>query len=104
MKLLGYSSMKPTGLEWLGDVPEHWEVKRLKWSVTGCINGVWGEEPDGINDVVCIRVADFNRDSFTVANQGLTLRSVEPSQLEKRKLQKGDLLIEKSGGGEKQLV
>jgi len=22
--------MKPSGLEWLGDVPEHWEVKRLK--------------------------------------------------------------------------
>ena len=22
--------MKPSGIEWLGDVPEHWEVKRLK--------------------------------------------------------------------------
>lgn len=23
--------VKPSGVEWLGDVPEHWEVKRLKW-------------------------------------------------------------------------
>ena len=23
-------SLKPSGVEWLGDVPEHWEVKRLK--------------------------------------------------------------------------
>lgn len=23
--------MKASGVEWLGDVPEHWEVKRLKW-------------------------------------------------------------------------
>lgn len=23
--------LKPSGVEWLGDVPEHWEVKRLKW-------------------------------------------------------------------------
>ncbi|MGI5836042.1 MAG: restriction endonuclease subunit S [Chloroflexota bacterium] len=23
--------LKPSGVEWLGNVPEHWEVKRLKW-------------------------------------------------------------------------
>ncbi len=23
--------LKPSGVEWLGDIPEHWEVKRLKW-------------------------------------------------------------------------
>ncbi len=23
--------LKPSGVEWLGDVPQHWEVKRLKW-------------------------------------------------------------------------
>jgi type I restriction enzyme S subunit len=23
--------LKPSGIEWLGDVPEHWEVQRLKW-------------------------------------------------------------------------
>ncbi len=23
--------LKPSGVEWLGDVPEHWEVKALKW-------------------------------------------------------------------------
>lgn len=25
-----YSAYKPSGVEWLGDVPEHWEVRRLK--------------------------------------------------------------------------
>lgn len=23
--------LKPSGIEWLGNIPEHWEVKRLKW-------------------------------------------------------------------------
>ena len=30
--------MKPSGIEWLGDVPEHWELKRLKYlgeAITG---------------------------------------------------------------------
>jgi type I restriction enzyme S subunit len=104
MKLSAYSQLKPSGINWLGRIPSHWEVKRLKWSVTACINGVWGDEPDGVNDIACIRVADFNRDSFLVSSDKLTLRAVDPTQLAKRKLVKGDLLIEKSGGGEKQLV
>lgn len=30
MKLKPYPEYKPSGVEWLGDVPEHWKVKRLK--------------------------------------------------------------------------
>ncbi|MGA2705869.1 MAG: hypothetical protein ABSH35_32905 [Isosphaeraceae bacterium] len=26
-----HAPMKPSGIEWLGDVPEHWEVKRLRF-------------------------------------------------------------------------
>lgn len=26
-----YPKYKPSGVEWLGDVPEHWEIKRLKY-------------------------------------------------------------------------
>jgi type I restriction enzyme S subunit len=29
-----YPRYKPSGVEWLGDVPEHWEVKRLKYSAS----------------------------------------------------------------------
>ena len=32
MKLPAYPRTKPSGVEWLGDVPEHWEVDRLKRS------------------------------------------------------------------------
>jgi type I restriction enzyme S subunit len=27
------AKMKPSGIEWLGNVPEHWEVRKLKYSV-----------------------------------------------------------------------
>lgn len=104
MKLAAYPGYRASRADWLGEVPEHWGVKRLKWSVAGCINGVWGDEPDGVDDVVCVRVADFDRDRFSVATDSLTIRSVEPKQRQSRKLRKGDLLIEKSGGGDKQLV
>ena len=25
-----YDTYKPSGIEWLGEIPEHWEVKRVK--------------------------------------------------------------------------
>ncbi|MBI2174398.1 MAG: restriction endonuclease subunit S [Candidatus Omnitrophica bacterium] len=31
MKCPAYPKYKPSGVEWLGDVPEHWEVKRLRY-------------------------------------------------------------------------
>jgi type I restriction enzyme S subunit len=33
MKHPAYPKYKPSGVEWLGDVPEHWDVKRLKYQV-----------------------------------------------------------------------
>lgn len=48
MKLQPYQRYKPSGVEWLGDVPEHWEVKRLKMSVELADKKV---EADGENPV-----------------------------------------------------
>ena len=33
-----YPAYRPSGVEWLGDVPAHWEVKRLAW-LTECLDG-----------------------------------------------------------------
>lgn len=29
----GYPAYKPSGIEWLGEIPKHWEVRRLKYTV-----------------------------------------------------------------------
>jgi type I restriction enzyme S subunit len=100
-----YALYKPSGVEWLGDIPEHWELRRLKSVITTAINGVWGEDAqDDKNDMVCIRVADFDYSKFGISPDNLTLRNIDPSQQLSRALKKGDLLIEKSGGGDNQLV
>lgn len=31
-----YPEYKDSGIEWLGEIPEHWEVKRLKWFAKIC--------------------------------------------------------------------
>jgi type I restriction enzyme, S subunit len=90
--------------EWLRSVPKDWQIERLKWSVEGSYNGIWGSEPDGVDDITCVRVADFDRVRFKVIAAPTTLRAIEAKDRENRILRCGDLLIEKSGGGDRQPV
>ena len=99
-----YPAMKPSGVEWLGEVPEHWDVRRLWASVHGCINGIWGNDPNGREDLPCVRVADFDRVRLRVRLAKPTLRAIAPGERSRRLLKKSDLLLEKSGGGKLQPV
>ena len=99
-----YPAYKDSGVEWLGEVPEHWATFSLKRSVDGCTNGLWGDEPNGENDLAVIRVADFDRAICRVGLDKLTYRSITQKERDSRLLKSGDLLIEKSGGGERTLV
>ena len=72
--------------------------------MTGCQNGVWGEEADEVHDVICVRVADFDRLQFRVRFDEPTMRSIEPRIAQARRLEEEDLLLEKSSGGDKQPV
>ena len=100
-----YPEYKDSGVEWLGEVPSHWAVERLKLSVDSCKNGIWGEEPaNDDNDLPCVRVADFDRARLRVVLEDPTLRNVKPNERQGRLLSRGNLILEKSGGGEKQPV
>jgi type I restriction enzyme, S subunit len=99
-----YPEYKESGLPWLGRVPGHWNVRRLRASITDCINGVWGTDPNGKEDLLCVRVADFDRVKLRVSLRKKTVRAIQLSARSRRLLQWGDLLLEKSGGGDLQPV
>lgn len=100
-----YDEYEHTGVEWLGEIPAHWDVERLKWTITDCKNGYWGDSPEGDeSDMNTVRVADFDRFALRVPDQDFTVRSVPPEKRDGRVLEPGDLLLEKSGGGDKQPV
>ncbi len=100
-----YDAYKDSGVEWLGRIPSDWEMISLKRSIEGCFNGLWGSDPkSNHDDIVVLRVADFNRNKLVIDNSKLTFRNIKKSEIGNRLLKKGDLLIEKSGGGDKTLV
>lgn len=81
---------------------EGWTYEKLG-EVCDTINGLWkGKKPPFVN-VGVIRNANFTKD-FTLRFDNIEYLDVEERQYSKRKLQKGDLIVEKSGGSEKQPV
>lgn len=92
------AKMKDSGIEWLGEIPEHWEKHKIKYLISKPIAGAWGTEPQNDdNDITCVRVADFNE--YEIKTDNLTIRNIEAKT--EQILKPGDLLLEKSGGGEK---
>lgn len=79
-----------------------WEYKKLG-EVCTSINGLWkGKKPPFIK-VGVIRNANFKKD-FTLDFSKIEYLDVEEKKFAKRKLEIGDLIIERSGGSEKQPV
>lgn len=99
-----YPKYRSSGIDWLGKIPDGWEAKRLRYYFDYHAGGVWGEEENGNgNNMICFRVADFDFDHFGLAENNLTVRNI-PENQHSRILEKDDILLEKSGGGEKQTV
>ena len=81
---------------------EGWTYKKLG-EVCESLNGLWkGKKPPYMN-VGVIRNANFTKD-FTLNFDNIEYLDVEEKQYSKRKLQAGDIIVEKSGGSDKQPV
>ena len=95
--------MKDSGIEWIGEIPEGWEVHRMKSCISQRDGGAWGDEATGeTGDCSCLRIADFDYEHFRFTDSNnLTIRHYASPIIKKLLLQKNDILIEKSGGGEK---
>lgn len=92
-------SMKDSGIEWIGEVPEHWEVCRAKNAVKKIGNGV---TPRGGSEVYTDSGIPFLR-SQNVYDDGLRLDNVSfipvriHDDMKNSQLQTGDILINITG-------
>ncbi|MBR6407871.1 MAG: restriction endonuclease subunit S [Clostridia bacterium] len=97
--------MKDSGIPWIGIMPAKWELHRMKSCVEDRTSGAWGNEAaDDDGDTICLRIADFDYSKFRFKDtpiDELTIRNYDGETIRKLLLKKGDILIEKSGGGEK---
>ena len=98
-----YKSYKSTRISWLDELPAHWDESILKRQIVERKAGAWGEDINQKDiNAFCLRIADYDYDRLRF-KEGIdyTIRSYDKSEMECRLLKPGDILIEKSGGGDK---
>ena len=95
------AKLRPSGIDWIGNIPEHWQKCRIKFIIDNHADGIWGDEEKGNEeDINCYRVADFDYDKMEIKKIIPTMRNISKEQLVGKLVYNGDLLLEKSGGGE----
>lgn len=96
MRLPPYPRYKPSGVEWLGEVPEHWKVKRFRHVLSRNDGGVWGddEDPDG---TVILRSTEQTVDGGWRIEEPAR-RVLSASEIHDCLLKVGDLVVTKSSG------
>ncbi|MFB2588847.1 restriction endonuclease subunit S [Acinetobacter sp. c1-l78] len=84
------SPMKNSGVEWLGDIPEHWEVKRLKYLVS-CNDDVLSEKTDADYEINYIDISSVSLTEGVKHKEHLLFHK-SPSRA-RRIVIKGDVII-----------
>ena len=63
------SELKDSCIDWIGFIPKHWSVDRIKSRIEKRFGGCWGQDSeteDAIYPKLCIRIADFNFEKQSV--------------------------------------
>ena len=91
-----YLNYRPSGVEWLGTVPEHWDVRQLG-RLGSFFKGGGGTKEDEVDGgVPCVRYGDlYTQHNFLIRRSRAGI--AEESTGRYRRLQYGDLLFAGSG-------
>lgn len=88
--------LKDSGVEWIGEIPEHWEVRKLKYCLTSKLK--YGANESGVeydeNLPRYIRITDFGFDGDLSENKKLSLTWKQGNDY---LLKDGDILFARSG-------
>jgi len=88
--------LKDSGIEWIGDIPKHWSIRKLKYCVIEKLRYGANEsaELDNIDYPRYIRITDFGYDGKLRDD---TFRSLHPDVAKNYLLAEGDILFARSG-------
>lgn len=89
--------MKPSGIEWLGDIPEHWSTSQLRYLAHRIVDGTHFT-PTYVDDgVAFLRVTDITGPSVDLDDVKRITPKEHEELIARCKPEKGDLLLSKNG-------
>ena len=92
-----YPKYKDSGVEWLGEVPEHWEVKSIRRVIAAPLsNGIFKKKEAFGEGVLLVNVFDIYRPDFKVDFDALDRVRCDPSETSAYEVSSGDLFFVRS--------
>ncbi len=90
-------SMRDSGVEWLGEIPSHWEVKRIRNISSGKLtNGLFKSNEQFGSGTKLVNVFDIYRDDFKVDFESLERVKASEDEIERYSVSIGDLFFVRS--------
>ena len=87
--------LKPSGVEWLGDVPEHWEMRRLKTVAEMRVSNVDKHTKEGESPVRLCNYVDVYKNDRITSGMDFMRATASLGEVERFRLQRNDVLITK---------
>jgi type I restriction enzyme S subunit len=90
-----YKKHKPSGIAWLGDLPEHWEVSKLKYLANCFPSNVDKHIREDEKRIRLCNYTDVYKNDFIINKMNFMIASASKQQIQKFTLLKGDVIITK---------
>ena len=90
-----YASYKPSGVSWLGALPEHWEVKRVKFVSTVQPSNVDKLKVEGQVEILLCNYVDVYKNEKITSEFSLMAATATLEQINRHSLVKGDVVVTK---------
>ncbi len=89
------AKLKPSGIEWLGDIPESWEVRKLKYVANCFPSNIDKHSKENEETVRLCNYTDVYKNDFITNEMDLMVATAKKEQIKKFTLLKNDVIITK---------
>jgi len=90
-----YPKYKSSNIEWLGEIPEHWEVKRLKYVAKANPSNIDKKSKENERSIRLCNYIDVYKNDFIDNTIDFMKATATDDQIEKFILEKGDVIATK---------
>ncbi len=90
-----YIKYKNSGIEWIGKIPEHWEVKKLKYVALANPSSINKKAVKGEREIFLCNYTDVYNNDFINSELSFMRATANNAQIEKFLLEKDDVIITK---------
>ncbi|VXC01456.1 restriction endonuclease subunit S [Bacillus altitudinis] len=96
--------MKDSGVEWIGEIPEHWEIKKIKNIANVYSSNVDKKSVEGEKEVLLCNYVDVYYNDSITADINFMKATAKDEQIKTFKLKKHDVIITKDSESPKDIA